>query len=97
MSNNHGGARKGSGRKPKPKEPIAGESGSDPLDFLQRIMQDENADPTLRVRAAITVAQYKHTKLADGGKKLNAQDAADKAADGKFTPRRAPLKLVGNG
>lgn len=86
-----GGARPGSGRKPKPKLPAA----DTPIAFLLSVMNDPNQDPRLRVRAAITAAQYEHTKKADGGKREELAKAAEEAAR-KFAPPSPPKLVVSN-
>ena len=90
------GVKGRSGRKPKPKVPAVGlpAADGDSLDFLRSVIKDENAAPALRVRAAIAVAQYEHTKTSDGGKKDSAQVVASTVAKGKFGPSTAPPKLV---
>ncbi|MBR7747449.1 hypothetical protein [Undibacterium baiyunense] len=49
-----------------------------------------------QIRAAIAAVQYTHVKRADGGKKEEGQEAAKKAAAGKFAAASAP-RLVANG
>ena len=69
----------------------------DPLEFLRAIQKDVRIDVRLRLRAAVTLAQYQHTKLKDGGKKQKtAQRAEDAATPGsKFGVRQGPgLKVV---
>jgi hypothetical protein len=66
----------------------------DSLDYLRSVMMDETASENARLRAAIALAQYEHTKTHDGGKKESAQKVAEGAASGKFAPARPPLKLV---
>lgn len=69
--------------------------GKPPLDYLLEVINDDEADPKLRVKAAGIAAQYLHTRTKDGGKKDAAQGAADVAASGKFAPAAAPkLKVV---
>jgi len=97
---NSGGARSGAGRPPKvPETPPAPPADvpfeTDPLAYLLRAMNDPLLTPALRVRAAITAAQYKHTKRHDGGKKEEQQEAAERAGSGRFAPAAPPLKLVG--
>ncbi len=89
-----GGARPGAGRKPKPVVPIEVPAAATPLEFLLSVMNDPGADPTLRVKAATTAAQYMHVRKQDGGKKDEAADKAKKAAAGKFKTAPPPLKLV---
>jgi phage terminase small subunit len=91
-----GGARPGAGRPPKEPTVLAIPGGKDPLEFLLAVMNDESAKPELRVRAAIAAAQYKHTKLADGGKKDERQRAAEAAGSGKFSAGAPPKLVVSN-
>lgn len=93
MSKEHGGARLGAGRKKKPVDPLSVKA-RDPLKFLLGVMQDEAADPRLRVRAAIAAAQYVHVKRADGGKKEEREAGAKEAGKGKFAPAGAPKLSV---
>ena len=66
-----------------------------PLDFLIDAMNNTALDMPLRVRAALSAAQYKHVKAGDGGKK-DQQAAAAKSAAAKFRPRAPPpLRVVG--
>ena len=92
---NSGGARPGAGRKPKPVELIEVPASDTPLAFLLSVMNDNDADPQLRVKAATTAAQYIHTRKQDGGKKDELADKAKQAATGRFAATAAPLKLVG--
>ena len=90
-----GGARPGAGRKPAPKLPLTVPAKPTPLEFLLAVMNDAGADPTLRVKAATTAAQYVHIRKQDGGRKDEQADKAKVAAAGKFSAAPAPLKLVG--
>jgi hypothetical protein len=63
------------------------------LQLLQDIALGRVPATALQVRAAIAAVQYTHTKKADGGKKEEQADKAQKAAS-KFTQTAAPLKLV---
>ena len=92
-----GGARPGAGRKPKAlnAELIKMEKGSDPKAFLLALMEDESADPRLRIDAAKCLMPFCHPKLGEGGKKDQKQDAAKVASQGRFAPK-APPKLVIN-
>lgn len=90
-----GGARPGAGRKPAPKLPLTVPAAPTPLAFLLSVMNDPEADPALRVKAASTAAQYMHTRRQDGGKKDEQADKAKQAASGKFAAAPSPLKLVG--
>lgn len=91
---NSGGARPGAGRKPKPPA-VAGASHpvGDPFDYLMSVVNDPGADAALRVRAAVAAVQYVHAKKGEGGKREEAQNAAQRAAS-KFKPSAPPLKLV---
>jgi len=90
-----GGARSGAGRKPKAVVPLQIVSKETPLAFLLEVMNDPEADPALRVKAASTAAQYVHTRTKDGGKKEAQADVAKKVAEsGRFRPAAVPMKLV---
>jgi hypothetical protein len=67
----HGGARPGAGRKPgganklsKEAYERAKDSGELPLDYMLRVMRDENADEARRVDCAKAAAPYIHPKRA---------------------------------
>lgn len=92
-----GGARPGSGRKPKPKEPPKqpeAVASRDPLDFLLDVMQGLVVPTREQLRAAIAATQYKHPKKGDAGKKEGAAERAQVAGAGKFAASAAPPKLV---
>lgn len=106
-----GGSRPGSGRKklvvtvePRPsnvqathEDPVGDVVPSDktPLDYMLSVMNDPGAEERLRAQMAVAAAPYMHPKMGEGGKKDVKQDAAKKAASGKFKPSVAPpLKLV---
>jgi phage terminase small subunit len=89
-----GGKRAGAGRKKSPPQRLRA-SSDDPVQFLLEVMVDPDADPKMRVRAAIAAAQYRHTKKGDGGKREDQANAAKKAGGGRFAPS-APPKLVVN-
>lgn len=94
-----GGARPGAGRpRTKPEEstvPVP-QGDVDMLQLLQNVALGLTEATPLQVRAAIAAVQYTHTKRADGGKKEEAADKANKAA-GKFTPTQPPRLVVSNG
>lgn len=94
--NGTGGARPGAGRKPKPIPVIAVkvELDSDPKKFLQSVMNDELADPRIRMDAAKALLPFMHQKIGEGGKKDERLNAAKKVATGKFAPVAPPLRLV---
>lgn len=94
----HGGALKRS-KAAKPDETSALVDGKtrDPLEFLELVVNDPQAPLKDRIRAAVAAAQYRHTKLHDGGKKEAADGAAKKAAAGRFAPKAPPKLVVNNG
>jgi hypothetical protein len=68
----HGGARPGAGRKKDGVNRVTEEAierakagGELPLDFLLRIMRDDDADETKRIDCAKAAAPYVHAKLAN--------------------------------
>lgn len=94
---NSGGARPGAGRPPK--EPAFIDLGAiydDPEKFLRAVMNDSATEAKLRIDAAKALMPYAHPKKGEGGKKELKQDAALKAASGKFAAA-APPRLVANG
>lgn len=66
-----------------------------PLDFLLKVMRDENEDKGRRMQAAIQAAPYLHAKKGEAGKKEQKQKAAEKVA-GRFSASEPP-KLVAAG
>ncbi len=93
-----GGARPGAGRKPKPppEMPNAGTTGGDqdPKQFLLNVMNDDLADPRLRMDAAKALLPFVHQKLGEGGKKDERLNSAKRAGAGKFSAAPPPLRLV---
>lgn len=65
---------------------IAG-SFRDPKDFLIAVMNDIAEDPKLRLDAAKTLMPYVHAKPGEKGKKVEAQEKAERAAS-KFSGLR---------
>ena len=65
-----------------------------PLDFLIQAMNNPALEMPLRVRAALSAAQYKNTKPGDGGKKEKQAEAASRAGN-KFQRSPPPLRVVG--
>jgi hypothetical protein len=66
----HGGRRKGAGKKPgsRAKKTVAlleavKASGETPLEYMLRIMRDENADAARRDEMAKGAAPYVHSKM----------------------------------
>lgn len=60
------------------------------LTLLQNVALGVIQATPIQVRAAIAAVQYTHAKKADGGKKEEADNAAKKAAAGRFAPRTGP-------
>lgn len=95
-----GGARPGAGRPRKAAVPVLeapqASEAPDMLKFLTDVALGRiDASPT-QVRAAVAAVQYTHTKRGDGGIKEGRQEAAKKAAGGRFAPSEAPpLRVVG--
>jgi len=88
-----GGSRPGAGPPRKGKQVPTSVADRDMLTLLQDVALGRIWATPLQVRAAIAAVQYTHTKKADGGKKEEQADKAQKAAS-KFTQTAAPLKLV---
>jgi len=88
----HGGARPGAGRPPGKPSKLKTPATDDPLVFLQRVMNDADADARLRVTAASAALPYVHAKKGEGIK-ARAQEASKKASTGRFAPS-APPRLV---
>lgn len=70
----------------------------DPVEFLLTAMNNPLLDMNLRVRAALSAAQYKNKKVHDGGKKEEQAGAAKSAAGGRYAPSAPPPRptLVAN-
>lgn len=90
---NTGGARPGAGRKPAKPTFLDIDATDDPLIFLSRVMQNDDADMRLRLAAAIAMMPFTHSK-AELGKKDQAQVAAKKAGAGRFGATSPPVRLV---
>ncbi|UBB16145.1 terminase small subunit [Comamonas odontotermitis] len=56
----------------------------DPRVFLMAAMNDVALDPRLRIDAAKALMPFEFAKKGEGGKKDARQEAAEKAATGKF-------------
>ena len=90
----HGGYRPGAGRKKVVEDFTPPAAAEDSLDFLRSVMNDLSQKPELRVRAAISLAQYEHPKIGEAGKKGIKKESAQEVAKGKFGPGTAPLRSV---
>lgn len=95
----HGGYRPGAGRKPAkavklsiPVPVVETLAHKDAKVFLMALMNDLEADIKLRADAAKALLPFQHAKV-ENTIKADKQDAAKKAATGKFGAA-APPKLV---
>ena len=102
-----GGARPGAGRPKKadgdvPKvtastvnRPRKSLSGLTPLEYMLRVMNDDEAEDARRDRMAMAAAPFVHARAeaAAPGKKEQRQAAAEEQAQsgGKYAPPQAPL------
>lgn len=68
---------------------------SDPLKFLEQLMNDLKAEPKLRLEAAKALASFTVPKPGEAGKKTQRQAAAEKVA-GRFAAPSAPKLVVSN-
>nr|WP_298117411.1 terminase small subunit [uncultured Pseudomonas sp.] len=75
-------------------EPYIPPSSSDPLEFMRQMMEDERAEPKLRLDAATRLAQFTIPKPGAKGKKEEQVGAAKKAGTGRFGPAPPPLHVV---
>lgn len=66
----------------------------DPKVFLLALMNDLEADIKLRADAAKSLMPFMHMKKGEGGIKDVRQEAAKKAATGKFGAAPPPLRIV---
>ena len=67
----------------------------DPLDYMLKVMNDEDAEPERRDRMAIAAAPFMHPRKGEGkGKKDERDERAKAASSGKFSAGRAPISLV---
>ncbi|MGD9824809.1 hypothetical protein [Desulfobacter sp.] len=96
-----GGPRPGAGRPKgsKNKKTIekavirkaAAEENMTPLEYMLRIMRDENADPEVRARMAYYAAPYVHPKAGvKTGVKAEREERAKQAGTGRFSPSEPP-------
>ena len=93
----------GTSPEPDPNLDTSGDARSEqvkfsPLDYLLSVINDPEASPERRDRAAIAAAPYSHARFeaAGAGKRQRLQSAAEAAAAGKFAPPSPPkLSVVG--
>lgn len=106
-----GGARPGSG--PRKKEPVKLDvkpiitkldvkvtdclMHTDSKAFLMALMNDYEADIKLRADAAKALLPFQHGKLGENTIKSDKEQAAKKAATGKFGAAPPPLRVVNGG
>ncbi|WP_374832972.1 hypothetical protein [Paenochrobactrum pullorum] len=70
---------------------------TDPLSFFERMMNDAEEAPKLRLEAAKALASFTLTKPGEVGKKVARQANAEKSASaGRFSTPRAPKLVVDN-
>ena len=67
-----------------------------PLEYMLKIMRDESEDTDRRIKMAYYAAPYVHSKPVETkpGKKEEREDLAKKAAKGKFSAGKPPLKVI---
>jgi hypothetical protein len=66
-----------------------------PLEYMLKVINDDNAEKDRRDRMAIAAAQYVHSRASDQkGKKEERNERAKKAGSGKFARRPEPLRAV---
>ena len=79
-----GGAKSASTKLVPPDDAIEIPPTADPVEFLTKVMNEPAADLRLRIDAAKAMLPFKHKKLGEGGKKEEKDEAAKKAATGRF-------------
>lgn len=89
------GRKRESAREPVLLEHLDG--GEDALAFLAAIRCDPKAPAELRLRAAVSEAQYTHVRTRDGGKNITKGEKAKAAAGGKLAPGAPPRLAASNG
>lgn len=65
-----------------------------PLEYMLKVMRDPREDLDRRLRCAIAAAPYCHARKGESNGKADKVNRATIAGAGKFSPGRAPLKLV---
>lgn len=73
-------------------EPVI--EGGEPLDFLQRVIDEKRLKLAVRMQAAALAVAYKHAKPAPMGKKEAKQEAAKKVS--RFAALPLPKLVVNN-
>jgi len=70
--------------------PDLGKMFSDPKEFLKALMNDPSEDMKLRVDAAKCLMPFEHERKGEVGKKSAKEQAAAKAATGRFSVPAPP-------
>lgn len=65
-----------------------------PLEYMLLVMNSDEVDDGRRDRMAVAAAPFVHTKMGEGGKKDQKQEAAKTAGKGKFASAAPPLRAV---
>ena len=94
MKSNRGGNRGGAGR---PRKMLDLGSSDDPLDLLRAIMRCEQADITLRIRAAQALLRYggeDERPTPAPGKKDRKLERAREVSKGRFAPTSTQPAVV---
>lgn len=69
----------------------------DPMDFLTDLMNDDDSPTDLRMKVALALMPFKHSKKSTQkplGKKEMLKEEGEKAQNGAFKTGKAPLKAV---
>lgn len=72
------------------------ESAISAYEYLERLINNEDADNYLRLNAAKALIPYQAKRKGEGSvnKKEERQEAAERVAQGKFQPGAPPAKIV---
>jgi phage terminase small subunit len=67
-----------------------------PLDYMLKVMRDDNANDARRDRMAVSAAPFFHPRKGESGtgKKEEKASRAEQAGKGRFAPSRPPVALV---
>ena len=101
----HGGSRPNAGRPKKGEEPIQVEvrrgTGKylTPLEYMEAVINDDDADVNRRDRMAVAAAPYRHPRASEvepGKKERRQANAVKAAAEGRFSEPVTPKLIVNN-